>query len=486
MIQQFTRFLQRIAQSHLAFTLGLFGCVFLLSASAQAGEKYAIRAGTVHTLAGDAIPNGVIVIEGGRITAVGAADSVKIPWDAEVLDVPHLEAYPGFVEAHTSSGMDRPNESVQVAPFLDVRDSIDPVAFYFEDCLRSGITTVNVQHGSACVIGAVGMVVKPYGMTVEEMLVRPRSGLKISTSPGRGRSRATQAQTLRAAFTGLRTHLEELVQEKRDGKDYARREALYQGRDLTGEGGKGRAMSSKGWTVEGLELVPRGEVDEKQETLLDLVEGRVPAWIYCAAPMDVRLALEIATDNGFLDRTTLVLDDSCWKAADLIAEAGVSVVLDATLVRTETDPKTEEEEEVFIPGVFKEKGIPFALSSRNSTSESLWFQAAMCMAHGFTRAEALAAITTTPASMLGLTGEVGSLSVGASGNVLLTSGDPLSVTSFVEYVVIDGNLVYDRSKDVRTQYLLEGVVPEGTESKGEEPEVVEDGRKKAGDDGGSR
>ena len=348
MIQQLTRFLQRIAPVHPVLTLGLLTSTLLLSAQSEAGEKYVVRAGIVHTLAGEAIPNGVIVIEGGRITAVGSADEVESPWDAEVLDMPHLQAYPGFVEAHTSSGMDRANESVAVAPYLNVRDSIDPVAFYFEDCLRSGITTVNVQQGNNCVIGAVGMVVKPYGMTVEEMLVRPRSGLKISAAPKSGKSRATQAQDLREAFTDLRTHLEELVQEKRDGKDYARREALYQGRDLSGERGKGRAMMSKGWTVEGLELVPRGEVDEKQEPLLDLVEGRVPAWIYCGAPMDVRLALEIATDNGFLGRTTLVLDDSCWKAADLIAEAGVSVVLDATLVRTETDPETEEEEEVFI------------------------------------------------------------------------------------------------------------------------------------------
>ncbi len=486
MIQQSTSLLQRIAKTHLALTLGLLGCSFLLSAQAEAGEKYAVRAGTVHTLAGDAITNGVIVIEGGRITAVGSADDVKIPWDAEVLDVPHLEAYPGFVEAHTSSGMDRPNESVAVAPFLNVRDSIDPVAFYFEDCLRSGVTTINVQQGNACIIGAVGMVVKPRGMTVEEMLVRPRSGLKISAAPKSGMSRATQAQTLRATFAGLRTYLEDLVQQKRSGNDYSRREALYQGRDLSGERGKGRAMMSKGWTVEGLELVPRGEVDEKQEPLLDLVEGRIPAWIYCGAPMDVRLALEIARDNGFLGRTVLVLDDSCWKAADLIAEAGVSVVLDSTLVRTETDPKTEEEEDVFIPGVFKDKGIPFALSSRNSSTESLWFQAAMCMAHGFTRAEALAAITATPANMLGLEGKVGCLCPGAAGNVLLTSGDPLSVTSFVEYVVIDGNLVYDRSTDIRTQHLLEGVVPEGTESHAEEPEVEEDTRKKAGDEGGSR
>ncbi len=487
MNQSLTHLFGRIATS----TLGLMGlsvllATQLLAGSAQAGEKYAIKAGTVHTLAGDAIAGGVIVIEGGRITAVGAADAVEIPWDAEVLDVPHLEAYPGFVEARTSSGMDRSNESVEVAPFLNVRDSIDPVAFYFEDCLRSGVTTVNVQHAAECLIGAVGMIVKPHGMTVEEMLVRPNAGIVINAGAKRGKSRATQAQVLRATFSDLRTYLEGIVQEKRDGKDFARREALYQGRDLTGEGAKGRAMLGDGWTVEGLELVPRGEIDGKLEPLLHLVEGRLNAYVYCAAPMDVRFAIELARDNGFLARTTLVLHSSCWKAADLIAEAGVDVILDTTLVRTEVDPKTEDEEEVFVPGVFKDKGITFALSSSNSTTESLWYQAAMCVSHGMTRAEALAAITTTPAAMLGLEGRAGVLSKGAMGNVILTSGDPLSVTSFVEYVVVDGNLVYDRSADVRTQHLLEGKEPENTQSEALDPEVEEDDRKNAEEAGGSR
>src|SRR5690348_18219411 len=49
--------------------------------------------------------------------------------------------------------MDRPNENIEVAPFLDVRDSIDPISFYFEDSLRAGVTTINIQQGNACVIG---------------------------------------------------------------------------------------------------------------------------------------------------------------------------------------------------------------------------------------------------------------------------------------------------------------------------------------------
>lgn len=443
----------------LAFTLVLAGL-------AGANDKYAIKAGKVLTLAGDPIENGVIVIEGGRVTAVGTADEVKIPWDAAVLDAPELTAMPGWVEAYTSSGMDRSNENLDVAPFLNIRDSIDPVSFYFEDSLRSGVTTINVQHGSQCVIGGMGMVVQPHGLTVEEMLVRPNSGLVMSADPKRGHSRATQAQALRMAFADLRRHLEELVREKEQGIDEARREALYQGRDLSGERGRGRAMEGDAWTVEGLELVPRGEIDEKMEPLLDVVEGSVDVYFHCGAPMDVHTALNVAKNNGFLSRTTLILDDSCWKAADVIAEAGVPVVLDPSLVRTERDPRTDETDDVFVPGVFAEKGVTFALRSRNTSNESMWFQVATCVAHGMSRDDALAAATTTPARMLALEDRVGSLQPGRDGDVVLYSGDPLSLSSFVEYVVLDGELVYDRSKDVRTKHLLEGVRPEGTAVEG--------------------
>lgn len=439
------------------------GAVLALAALtpfAVADGKMVIKAGKVVTLAGEPIENGTIVIENGRVTAVGV--DVEAPWDAEVLEYPDMVAFPGFVEALTNSGMDRANENIDVAAFLDVRDSIDPVNFYFENALRAGVTTVNVQHGDNCVVGANGHVVKPFGMTVEEMSVKPGAGLVLSASPKGGKSPATQAQALRATFRDLRLYLEEVVQDKKDGNDKARREALYQGREPDEETSKGRAMEGTAWTVEGLETVPRWEIDEKQAPLLKLVEGRTPAFFYCGGPKDVHTAIRIAEENGFLARTTLVLSSSCWKAADVIAERGLPVILSSNLVHTEEDPATGEEIETFVPGVFAEKGVRFALRSASSLNQSLWFQAARCIGHGMTREQAIAAVTTTPAELLGLGDRVGSLAAGHDANVVLFSGDPLSVTSRVEYVVIEGELVYDRSKDVRMRHLETGAQPENT------------------------
>ncbi len=427
-----------------------------------ADDKLVIEAGRIITLAGDEIENGVIVIEDGRIVQIGKADEIEKPWDAPVVGGPEFVAFPGFVESHTSGGLDRPNENVPVAPFLNVADSIDPIAYYFEDCLRYGITTVNVQQGAACVVGARGMVVRPKGMTVEEIMVRPEFGIKISVIPGRRTSRATQVQTLRKAFSDLRVYLTELVGKEKDERGYAAREAMFQGRELDEEETKGRAMKSSAWNVEGLEIIPRGAIDEKQAPLLDVVEGRRTVFLQCSESVDVLHGLEVARENGFLLRTVLVITPGCWKAADMIAEAGVPVVLSGGLMDTRRDPVTGEEIETFVPGILADKGIRFAFSSQDSSQHSLWYQAALAVGHGLSRSAALDAVTRVPAEILGMGKEIGSLEKGKLGNVVLFSGDPLSITSWVERVVIEGNEVYDRTKDNRNRHLLDGVQPVGT------------------------
>jgi len=453
--------------------LSTFAVSALLAGALGAqSDKLVIEAGRIITQAGDDIENGVIVIENGRITAVGTADEVEKPWDAPVVGGPDLVAFPGFVEAHSDQGLDRSNrnENVDVTPFLDIRDSIDPVGYFYEDCLRYGITTVNVQQGANCVIGARGMIVRPVGLTVEEMMVRPAFGLKISASPKSRNSRATQMQKLRQTFDDLERYLDDLIEKERDERGHAEREALYQGRELEGKEAEGREMEGLAWKVDGLELIPRGAIDVQQRPLLDLVEGRIPVFLYCGSPMDVPNALAIARDNGFLARTTLVIDESCWRAADLIAEAGVPVVLAGDIMDVRRNSITGEEEETFVPGVLQEKGIRFALASGDPNTHSLWYQAALATGLGLDRQAALDAVTTVPAEIIGMGNEVGSIEVGKQGNVVLLSGDPLSITSWVEYVVIEGREVYDRSLDVRNKHLLDGTQPAGTTFSVEGPE----------------
>ena len=188
------------------------------------------------TIAGDDLAKGVIVLKDGKNSAVGKEKDVEIPWDAKVIEATDKVVMPGMREAHTSRGVDRPNENVPIVPFVSTFDSIDPVNSYFEDAFRDGVTTMLVIPGNASMIGEQGVIVKPYGRTTEAMLVKRSGGLKISLKPGPRTSRMGHIYQLRKAFADLRDYLKELQEKK------AEKKAKEQEKTETKE--KGKAPSS--------------------------------------------------------------------------------------------------------------------------------------------------------------------------------------------------------------------------------------------------
>ena len=83
--------------------------LFLLASChghAQSNETYAIKGGTVVTVTGATIPNGVVVIRNGLIAAVGA--DIAIPGDARVVDATGMMVYPGLIDAYSSYGLRPP------------------------------------------------------------------------------------------------------------------------------------------------------------------------------------------------------------------------------------------------------------------------------------------------------------------------------------------------------------------------------------------
>jgi hypothetical protein len=139
------------------------------------------------------------------------------------------------------------------------------------------------------------------------------------------------------------------------------------------------------------------------------------------------------------------------------------VIWDDDLEHQERDVITGELVETFVLEPLEKAGVRYALS----TDGPQWYQAAIAVGRGIAREKALAAVTSVPAEILGLGKRVGSLEVGKDGNVVLLSGDPLSVNTFVERVVVEGVPVYDRATDIRIQHLVEGLTPPGTQPKGQ-------------------
>src|SRR5579871_3530978 len=162
--------------------------VFLAVANAvPAQEQLAIKGGKILPVTGAVIDGGVILIRDGKIQAVGK--DLAIPSEYRVIDATGKVVLPGFIEAHSSRGMDQANERNNNVPFLSVVDAIDPGQEYFEDCLRNGVTTVAIVPGEATMIGGQAAIIKTAGTYVEQMIVKRHAGLKISLQPAATRSR---------------------------------------------------------------------------------------------------------------------------------------------------------------------------------------------------------------------------------------------------------------------------------------------------------
>ncbi|MBN2474284.1 MAG: amidohydrolase family protein [Pirellulales bacterium] len=403
--------------------------------------KVALQGGRIIPVEGEEIAQGTLLIENGKITAVGA--QVEIPYDAMVVDVSGKVLLPGMISPHTWRGLDRANENLPVAPYLDVYDAIDPSSLAFEDALRDGVLAVHVIQGDSCVIGGLSRLVHPIGRTPDEMTIRPAIALKLSTSPRSGFDRMSQMAAMREAFFDLGVYLEDLAETRYEAELKKQEKQI----DVPPEEARKR----------GRELIRDEDLDDKHANLLRLIEKRLDAWIYCGAATDVAPAIGTARENGFLERSVFVLGVDAYRAVDELKQAGRPVVLPPELVHQERDPITGELRETFVPKVIHDAGLLFALQPDPDASLAeryLTYQAARCVRRGIPREAALQAITLNPAKMLGVADRLGSLQVGKAGYVVVLSGDPLDFNTWVEQAYIDGILAYDRAKDVRLQELL--------------------------------
>src|SRR5437762_4954219 len=187
--------------------LGLMVLTGLLAIAgrAPAQDQLAIKGGRILAVSRAPIDGGVILIRDGKIEAVGK--DLTIPSDYRVLDATGKVVTPGFIEAHSSRGMDQANERNDNVPFLSVVDAIDPGQEYFEDCLRNGVTTVAVVPGNDTMIGGQAAVIKTAGGFVDQMIVKRQAGLKISLKPTANRSRMSHLVSLRKELDAARDSL---------------------------------------------------------------------------------------------------------------------------------------------------------------------------------------------------------------------------------------------------------------------------------------
>src|SRR5262245_12657922 len=399
---------------------------------AAAQQTVAVKGGRVVPIAGKPIDGGTVLIKDGKIQAVGK--DLAIPTGARVIDATGRIVMPGFVDAHSSSGMDQTNERNPNIPFASVVDAIDPSQEYFEECRRNGVTTVAVIPGNTTMFGGQGAVIKTAGGYVNDMIVKRGVGIKVSLKPVGDRNRMGHLAALRKELDAAR---DAPAGEKKPEAETGGAASTGRPADGTGDDDGGTQQRQPRRQGRPAGPAPAGEDDAAliRAALAKLLKGETLAFIYCELAMDVPQAVKLV--NEYKLKAVLVLGPDCHKAARQVAASKLPVVLDPNLVFWETDPRTGEDRQVALPKVYREAGVTPMFQVGGIAAGSLfraptlpptlgtnylWYQAATAVKYGTPPDEALRAITQRPAEALGVNALVGTIEPGKDADLVILTG----------------------------------------------------------------
>lgn len=412
-----------------AFTAALLATG--LNAAAQE-KPVAFTGARILTISGDPVADGVLVVQGGRIVAVGPAASTPVPAGADVRDARGKVIMPGLVDSHShiggSSGADGAGP---IQPDVRVLDAIDVRHPSIQKAQAGGITTVNVMPGSGHLISGQTLYLKLRdGRVIDDLLIRLPDG---TVAGGLKMANGTNSiRTPGGPFPGSRAKSAALVREQFiKAQEYkARRERAN---------GDAEKMPAR---------------DLALEMLVEVLEGRRIVQHHTHRHDDILTVLRLRQEFGF--KVVLHHVSEAAKVAAEIAAAGVPssvIILDSPGGKLEARDFALEN-----CAALERAGAAVGLHTDDGVTDSRLFlrSAALAVRAGMTRDGALRAVTLANARMLGLESRVGTLEPGKDADFIILSGDPLSVYTEVEQTWIDGAKVFDLSNPVDRLYARGG------------------------------
>ena len=392
-----------------------------LLAGPAAAQTYAITGGTVHTLAGETFV-GTVVIEGGRIVAVGP--DVQAPRGAEVVDATGKQVYPGMFDAVSGLGLteigavDVTNDAREQGsfnPHLQAATAIHPATEHIPVARANGITLTMAAPRGGTVAGQASLIGLD-GWTVEEMWIEPGAAMVINYPSLGGGGGFRFGRGGGGGGGGGWAAAQERYREAGDRLDEwfdaARRydQAVKAGVDL-----------------------PR---DLKNEAMARVVNRELPVLLAANGERNIRNAVEWAQGQNI--RFVITGGREAWKAADFLAENDVGVILSGTQAMP-AGQDAPYDEAYANPGKLHAAGVRIAFATFNSSaSRTLPYEAAQAVPYGLPHEAALAAVTRNAADMLGFGDRIGTIEEGKIANLMITDGDPLEIQTQVTDLFILG------------------------------------------------
>ncbi|MDY7031725.1 MAG: amidohydrolase [Thermodesulfobacteriota bacterium] len=409
----------------------------------------AVVKGRIMTITQGTIENGTILIEGGRIAAVGK--DVDIPKGTEVYDASGKTVMPGLIDAHCHTGIfadgvghheyDGNEMTDPVTPHLRAIDAIHPDDMAFKDLREAGVTTINTGPGSGNLIGGQFACIKTKkASTIEDMIIMAPSGMKMALGENPKRvygedkklpsTRMANAAHLRSVFIEAQNYHEKWVRHKEKCGHYEERLRRWESEQNKDHG-------------ERPEEPDPPERDIRLESLVPVIQGKLRAMIHCHRADDIMTAIRIAEEFDL--RFSIEHATEGFKIAEILAHKGIPCVVGPILFsRTkyelrEMTPKN--------PVVLNKAGVKVAIQTDEmSAVKYITLNAALAVQQGMEEDEALKAITIYPAEIIGVADRVGSLEVGKDGDLVVFSGHPLDYRSVTDLVLIEGTKAYERNR----------------------------------------
>ena len=434
-------------------SLGLTILMVMGWAGAQ-DKPVVLRGGKVLTVTHGVIDNGAIVMEGGRITAVGDAGTIHVPAGARVIDATGMTIYPGLIDSETQLGLTEISAEQTTNDLVELSDEIMPhmhtaEAFHAESALipvarMNGITNAVIAPESADTLPGQDSFIQLAGANAPEMLLIRDNAMPLNFT---GDQRRNKTGFEKRKFPSTRMGLAaQLRQAFLDAQDYKLKWTDYERR-------KTDAALNKDKDKKPEPLAPKRDL--KSEALLPYLEGKKMIVLAAESPSDLETAVSLA--NEFKLKFVLNHISHSQPVLDYVAGLNVPVIVGPIY---EAPKEDERYDTVYsLPAQLYKRGVKIVFASYSAHNvRNLPDQAGFATAFGLPYDEALKAITLNAAEIWGVAEQLGSLDVGKTANVVVANGDPLDVKTDVKQVFIAGREVpmSDRQVRLRDEYSKGG------------------------------
>jgi imidazolonepropionase-like amidohydrolase len=399
----------------------------------------AITNGQVLTITQGTLEPGTVLVEGGRIVAIG--ENITIPEDAEVFDATGKVVTPGLIDAHCHVGIfpeglgweysDGNEMTDPITPHLRALDAVHPQDPAFAELVAAGVTTVLTLPGSGNLIGGQGVCLKTASKpSVEQMVVLEPAGMKMALGENPKRVYKDQKKTPSTRMGNAALLRDALVQAQNYLEKWARYESELSAYEARREAGDDKADEPK-----------RPERDLKMEALGRVLRREMKARVHAHRADDMLTAMRIAEEFG-LD-LTLEHATEGYKIADILAAKAIPVTAGPILF-SRSKPELRDMMPKN-PGLMAKAGVFVAIQTDEmSAVKYLTINAALAVREGMPEEEALRAITINAARVIGVEDRVGSLEVGKDADIVVFDGHPFDYRTVVELVLVDGQVAYLR------------------------------------------